>query len=174
MTNTPSEPTPVRLVGGPLDWHEVTLDIYTAQDLAAPRATLGTCLISNAVPAGHPDPGARANYSPNTGPWPANLWFFRGWVPYAPVDPEEQHAEQLKDVDLVVDTDRLPARWTDHAGTEYRVDRVFAHWQATGENDLAPDVWQVEATSSQGSGVWELHRHVGDMWEAGPMYGSTA
>lgn len=174
MTNTPSEPIPVRLIGGPLDWHEATLDIYTAQDLAVPRATLGTCLISNAVSAGHPDLGPRANYSPNTAPWPAHLWFFRGWEPYAPVDPEDQHAEQLQHVDLVVDTDELPEQWTDRLGAEHRGDRIFAHWQATGENDLAPDVWQVEAASSQGSRVWELHHHASEMWEAGPMHGSTS
>jgi|SRR5690625_333006 len=175
MTNTPSgsEPVSVRLIGGPPDWHEQTLDIYTAADLAAPREELGTYLISSAVPAGHPDPAARADYSPNDEPWPAHIWFFRGWIPYSPGDPEAGSAAHHHPVEMTVDGDGLPARWTHH-GEEHTVDRVLAHWQSTGEDHLAPDVWQVEATSPHGSGVWELHHHVGDMWEAGPIYVSTA
>src|SRR5690625_3998679 len=115
-TNTPSgsEPVSVRLVGGPADWHEQTLDIYTAEDLSAPREELGTYLISNAVPAGHPDPAARADYSPNDEPWPSTIWFFRGWIPYSPVDPEARHADHHQEVELAVDSDGLPARWTHH------------------------------------------------------------
>ena len=180
MTNTPSpgpndtDSVTVRLVGGPADWHEATLDIYTAEDLAAPREELGTYLISTGVPAGHPDPAARADYSPNDEPWPAHIWFFRGWIPYSPGDPEAGSAEHHHPVEMVVDGDGLPARWTDHTGATHTVDRVLVHWQSTGEDHLAPDVWQVEATSPHGSGVWELRHHVGDMWEAGPIYGNTA
>ena len=166
MTNTPSESVSVRLIGGPPDWHEQTLDIYTAADLDAPREELGTYLISSAVPAGHPDPAARADYSPNDSPWPATLWFFRGWIPYSPVDPEARTAEHHHEVQMVVDEDGLPARWADTTGAEHTVDRVLVHWQS---EDDSPDVWQVEATS----GVWELRRH-GHTWEAGPLHVFTA
>ena len=176
-TNTPSgsEPVSVRLVGGPADWHEQTLDIYTAEDLAAPREELGTYLISEAVPAGHPDPAARADYSPNYGDWPVTLWFFRGWIPYSPWDPEAGSAEHHHPVEMTVDGDGLPARWVDHTGqATHTVDRVLVHWQSTGEAIDSPDVWQVEATSPHGSGVWELRWYVGGSWEAGPLHVTTS
>src|SRR5699024_5783092 len=141
-TNTPSgsEPVCVRLVGGPADWHEQTLDIYTAEDLAAPREERGTYLISEAVPAGHPDPAARADYAPRYGDEPGTLRVCRGWRPSAPGDPEAGSAEHHRPVEMTVDGDGLPARWVDGTGANHTVDRVLVHWQSTGEAFDSPDV----------------------------------
>ncbi|MFD3688736.1 hypothetical protein ACFWTE_28405, partial [Nocardiopsis sp. NPDC058631] len=72
-TTTPSETVPVRLVGGPADWHGQTLTIHTREELEGPRDALGTYLISSGVPADHPDPGARAVYEPGGCPDPGRV-----------------------------------------------------------------------------------------------------
>ncbi|WP_047870457.1 hypothetical protein [Nocardiopsis sp. RV163] len=155
----------VRLVGGPDDWHDKTLDgIYTAGDLAGSRDSLGTYLISSSVPAGHSDPGARAVYEPNDVPFPADVWFFRGWVPSSPADPERRTPEHLVDVEVST-VGGVPQEWVDADGAHY-VLRILAHWQATGEDQLAPDVWHVATT--RGADI-ALHRHIGDVWQAGPL-----
>ena len=156
----------VRLVGGPDDWHGKTLDIYTREELAAPRESLGACLISNGVPAGHPDPGARAVYEPNGEPFPAQVWFFRGWMPFGPDDPEGRLPERLVDVEVTTTAEGLPVWWADANGAQHPVVRILAHWQATGEDPLAPDVWHV---ATAGGADIALHRHIGDMWQAGAL-----
>jgi len=169
-TSSPASATvSVRLIGGPADWHGQTLNIHTAEDLAAPRETLGAYLISSGVPASHPDPGARAVYEPDDEPGLADVWFFRGWVPVGPDDPEQLRADHVEDVEMVLDDDGLPVSWIGLVGGAVAVDRVHAHWQATGEGHLAPDVWQVQATGEAGPRMWELRDHLGDRWEAGPI-----
>ncbi|MBB5495803.1 hypothetical protein [Nocardiopsis metallicus] len=166
-TNTPSAAVPVRLIGGPDDWHGQTLSHMTATELEAPREALGSYLVSNCVPATHPDPGARAVYEPNAEPWPCTLWFFRGWVPFGPGDPEGRIATHLFDVDVVTDHEGIPLSWSEQeSGEAGTVTRVLAHWEATGEDDLGADVWHV-ATGAGPDVV--LRRYVGDLWEAGPL-----
>src|SRR5699024_2536725 len=162
-TTTPSATVPVRLVGGPADWHEATLTVHTAAELADPRESLGTYLISNHVPEGHPDPGARAVFEPDAEPATADVWFFRGWFPYGPDDPEHRRADHHEPVDVDVDG-HLPAGWTTDDGGRHRVDRILAHWQASGAAQLAPDVWHVRADGAD----WELLSHPG-RWQAGPL-----
>lgn len=163
----PSPVVPVRLIGGPEDWHGTTLDIYTEQELAAPRESLGAYLISDHVPLGHPDPGARAVFEPNARPAPADLWFFRGWVPVGPTDAEHRSPEREADLDVHVDDDGLPVAVVDRAvpSDVIRVVRVLAHWQASGEDHLAPDVWHVLTRD----GDWGLFRHLGDRWTGGRL-----
>lgn len=161
---TPSVTTAVRLVGGPDDWHGQTLDHLTETDLRAPREDLGGYLLSDHIPADHPDPGARAVYEPNAEPWPADIWFFRGWVPSWVGDPELRRTDHHQAVDVTLDSEGLPTGWTLDDGGR-RVDRVLAHWQATGEDDLGFDVWHVRSAGVD----WELRRHAPDMWEAGRL-----
>src|SRR5699024_12723955 len=79
-------------------------------------------------------------------------WFFRGWIPYSPGDPEAGSADHHHEVAMTVDGDGLPARWTDHTGENHTVDRVLVHWQSTAEAIDSPDVWQVAATAPHVSG----------------------
>jgi len=161
---TPSPTTAtVRLVGGPADWRETTLTHLSPEELAGDRETLGAYLISSCVPLGHPDPGARAVYEPNREPAPADVWFFRGWVPWSTADPESRRADHAQAVDVTLDEDQLPTAWATGDGRRHRVDRILAHWPASGEDDLGFDVWHVHS----GDGDWELRCHAPDMWEAG-------
>ena len=169
MTNSSSETVTVRLVGGPDDWHGHTLDIYTAEDLTAPRTELGTYLISAHVPAGMADPAARAVYSPDEAPdAPADVWWFRGWLPTCPAAPEHTEATGRDAVDGVV-TDALgaPVYWIrdgDPAEAIHETSRLLVHWEA--EQDL-PAVWRVRALAPDGStGAWELCEAGGE-WTAG-------
>lgn len=170
----PSETTvPVRLLGGPDDWHGHTLDIYTAEDLTAPREELGTHLISDHVPAGMDDPAARAVYSPDEDPsMPPDTWFFRGWFPTCQAAPEHQQPTPRDAIDGVV-TDRLgaPVYWSQaEQGTDaiFEASRLLVHWEA--ETDL-PAVWRVRALAPDGStGAWELCEAGGE-WTAGPLPG---
>ena len=163
-TQTPSPTTAtVRLVGGPDDWRGATLNHLSAEELARPRESLGAYLVSTCVPQSHPDPGARAVYEPDTEPAPAGIWFFRGWVPAGPEDAESRTADHHQAVDVTLDSDGLPIEWIEGTGTRHRVDQGLAHWEASGEDQLAPDVWHVRS----GGQDWELRRDVADMWEAG-------
>lgn len=165
-TPTPSPTTAtVRLVGGPDDWRGQALTHLSPEELDAPREALGVYLVSTCVPPGHPDPGARAVYEPDTAPAPADVWFFRGWVPVGPADAELRTTDHHQAVDVTVDGDGLPIEWTDDRGTRHRVDQGLAHWQSTGEDQLAPDVWQVRSSGQD----WELRHCAADMWEAGPL-----
>lgn len=164
-TTTPSTTTAVRLVGGPDDWHGQVLTHVSAAELAGPRDALGGYLISSHVPDGHPNPGARAVYEPDREPAPSTIWFFRGWVPWSPADPESRRADRHQAVDVTLDTDDIPAGWATDDGSRQRVDRVLAHWQATGEDDLGFDVWHVRSEEAD----WELRHHAPDMWEAGRL-----
>lgn len=162
-TTTPSATVPVRLIGGPDDWHGQDLTIHTAAELAGPREALGTYLSSNHVPEGHPDPGARAVYEPDAEPAPATLWFFRGWFPYGPHDLENRTADQHAPADIETD-DGLPTGWVTDEGERHRVERILAHWEGASENDLAADVWHVRS----GGADYELRAHPGH-WEAGRL-----
>lgn len=165
-TQTPSPTTAtVRLVGGPDDWRGATLAHLSPEELNAPRENLGSYLVSTCVPPGHPDPGARAVYEPDREPAPADVWFFRGWVPWAGWDAETRRATEHQAVDVDLDTDRIPIGWVTDEGERHRVDRVLVHWQATGEDQLAPDVWHVRSNGVD----WELRHDVADMWEAGRL-----
>ena len=165
-TQTPSPTTAtVRLVGGPDDWRGATLSHLSAEELAGPREGLGAYLLSTCVSHGHPDPGARAVYEPDMGEAPADVWFFRGWVPIGPEDAELRTADHHQAVDVTLDGDGLPVEWTEDTGTRHRVDQVLAHWQSTGEDQLAPDVWHVRSNGMD----WELRHYIADMWEAGPL-----
>ena len=163
MTNSSSETVTVRLVGGPDDWHTRTLDHVTVGELDGSREALGAYLISSHVPPGHPDPGARAVYEPNTDPWPANLWFFRGWIPWAGWDTESRRATEHTRAEVVLDADGLPARWEGPGGVSHRVERILVHWQSV-EDPLEPDVWHVRA----GGRDWELREHIA-RWDVGPL-----
>lgn len=164
-TQPPSPTTThVRLIGGPDDWHRVTLTHLSSAELAAPRETLGSYLVSTCVPPGHPDPGARAVYEPDVHPALANIWFFRGWVPAGPADAESRTTDHHQAVDVTLDTDYIPTGWVTDDGGRHRVDRILAHWQASGEDDLAPDVWHV----CSGDQDWVLLAHPGH-WEAGQL-----
>ncbi|MET9713345.1 hypothetical protein [Nocardiopsis alba] len=160
----PNETVPVRLIGGPDDWHGQDLTIHTAAELAGPREALGTYLISNHVPAGHPDPGARAVFEPDSEPAPATTWFFRGWFPYGPHDLENRTADQIVPVDVESDEEGLPTGWVTDEGERHRVDRILAHWQANLEDDLGFGVWHVRS----GGADYELRAHPGH-WEAGRL-----
>lgn len=164
-TTTPSTTTTaaVRLVGGPDDWHGQVLTHVSAAELAGPREALGGYLVSDCVPADHPDPGARAVYEPDPEPASATIWCFRGWVPSWSGDSELRRADHHQAVDVTLDGDQLPIAWATGDGGRRRVDRILAHWPATGEDDLGFDVWQVRS----GDGDWELRHHLGDRWEAG-------
>lgn len=165
-TTTPSPTTAtVRLVGGPDDWHGQALTHLSPEELAAPRENLGSYLISTCVPPGHPDPGARAVYEPDREPARSDVWFFRGWVPWAGWDAETRQAEHHQAVDVTLDTGDIPTGWVTDEGERHQVDRVLAHWQATGEDQLAPDVWHVRSNGVD----WELRHDVADMWEAGQL-----
>lgn len=164
MSATTSSPTTaVRLVGGPDDWHEQHLDHLTEADLQAPRESLGGYLISSGVPAGHPDPGARAVYEPDAEPASVTVWFFRGWVPVGPTDLELRRPDHHQAATVTLDEDQLPAAWSTDDGGRHRVDRVLAHWEANGEDDLGFDAWHVRSEEAD----WELRCHAPDMWEAG-------
>ena len=167
MNETPP-PSPataiVRLVGGPDDWRETTLTHLSPEELAGDRETLGAYLVSSCVPLGHPDPGARAVYEPNADPYPPSVWFFRGWVPWWHGDPEERRADHHEQADVEVGG-LLPTEWVTENGIRHRVDRILAHWQASGDDQLAPDVWHVRS----GDQDWELYHHGVDMWEAGRL-----
>jgi hypothetical protein len=86
-----------------------------------------------------------------------------------PNDREQLRADHVEDVELVVDDDGLPVRWIGLEDGTVTVDRVHAHWQASGEDQLAPDLWQVQATGAEGPRMWELRSHLGDRWEAGRL-----
>jgi hypothetical protein len=163
MNNTPPTAT-VRLVGGPDDWRGKTLDHLTAADLDSPRESLGSYLISNCVPDGHPDPGARAVYEPNAEPAPVGVWFFRGWFPVGSADAELRTADQHEPVDVETDDDGLPTGWVTDEGERSRVQRILAHWEGPSENDLAVDVWHVRSDGAD----YELLSHPGH-WEAGRL-----
>ena len=164
-TQTPSPTTAtVRLVGGPDDWRGATLTHLSAEELAGPREGLGAYLVSTCVPPGHPDPGARAVYEPNMEPAPADVWFFRGWVPVGPEDTESRTADHHQAVDVTLDSDGLPIEWVEDSGTRHCVDQGLAHWQSTGEDQLGFDVWHVRSHD----GDWELRAHPG-RWEAGRL-----
>ena len=120
-------------------------------------------LVSTCVPPGHPDPGARAVYEPDREPAPADVWFFRGWVPAGPADAESRTADHHQPVDVSLDGDGLPIEWVEDNGARHRVDQGLAHWEATGEDQLAPDVWHVRSNGVD----WELRHDVADVWEAG-------
>lgn len=164
MSETVPSPsmTTVRLVGGPDDWREQTLTHLTETDLAGPRDSLGAYLVSSLVPADHPDPGARAVYEPDVEPGSPRVWFFRGWSPFSPTGAELRTADHRQGVDVILDGDQIPTEWVTDAGDRYRVDRILGHWEATGENDLAPDWWHIRSASRD----WELLAHPGH-WEAG-------
>jgi len=165
---TPSAVVPVRLIGGPEDWHGATLSTHTAQELAGPREDLGTYLISSHVPHDHPDPGARAVYEPDAEPGRADLWFFRGWVPLEPADAESRSPEREVDLEVHVDDDGLPVAIVAREVPDdvIRVVRVLAHWQASGQDQLAPEgVWHVATRD----GDWYLASHLGDRWTGGPL-----
>lgn len=155
----------VRLVGGPDDWHERTLD-HVISPLAGPRDALGAYLISAHVPPGHPDPAARAIYEPDVDPsMPADVWWFRGWFPTAP----EVEVTGRTAVDGVV-TDKLgvPVYWHRDGDAEaiFEASRLLTHWEA--EQDR-PAVWRVRALAPDGStGEWELCEAAGE-WTAGPL-----
>ena len=120
-TQTPSPTTAtVRLVGGPDDWRGATLNHLSAEELAAPRESLGAYLVSTCVPKSHPDPGARAVYEPNLRPAPAHVWFFRGWVPAGPADAELRIADHHQAVDVTLDDDQLPTAWATDDGGRHR------------------------------------------------------
>lgn len=167
QTTTPS-PTSieVHLVGGPDDWHGATLTHVSAEELDGPREALDAYLISSHVPEDHPAPAALANYGPNldTG-WSARMWFFRGWTPPGPSDPEHRRAEHHQGVDVEVDSEGLVASWITDDGTRHRVDRVLVHQEASGEDDLAPGTWHVRSVAGE---EWELLAHPGH-WEAGML-----
>lgn len=164
---TAAETVPVRLLGGPADWHRrVLTDLYTDADLSGPRERLGTYLISSGVPADHPDPGARAVYEPDAEPAPSDLWFFRGWFPAGPTDPEHRTPDHEVDLVVTVDGEGLPTALTPAGGEAVPVDRVLAHWEGTGEDDLGPEgVWHVATPA----GDWCLSRHLGDRWTGGAL-----
>lgn len=175
--NTPSpaspeasvQHVPVLLVGGPPDWDGKTLSgVYTQADLTGPRESLGTYLISSGVPDDHPDPGARAVYEPAPEPGAANVWFFRGWFPVGPHDPELRTPARETDVDVVLARYGLPAAFTPVGtpGETLSVQRVLAHWSATGEDDLAPDVWHV---ATPAGADWCLSDHGGGRWTGGEL-----
>ncbi|MGI5122809.1 hypothetical protein ACQEU5_25160 [Marinactinospora thermotolerans] len=169
MSETPpaTELLPVRFVGGPDDWHDCTLDMCTAEQLAGPREDIGAYLISDCVPADHPDPGARAVYEPDDAPARADVWYFRGWMPSAPTAAELRRAPVHEPLAVDgLDQDGAPTGWTAPAGVAHSVERVLAHWQ--GE-DGGPDVWHARVLSAGGVGDWELHRHGDGRWTGGPM-----
>ncbi|MFC9941360.1 hypothetical protein [Nocardiopsis alba] len=169
-TTTPSPTAAVRLIGGPADWSGKTLTHMTVDELAGPRESLGSYLISSHVPADHPDLGARAVYEPNGERWPADLWFFRGWAPAGPEDAELRTADQVVPVDVETDTVGIPTEWVTDEGERHRVERILAHWQASGEDQLAPDVWHVRTASGTDH---ELREHPGH-WEAGHLTNNGA
>ncbi|MER6625968.1 hypothetical protein [Streptomyces sp. NPDC000931] len=162
---TPSTTTHVRLIGGPADWREQLLDHVTDEELAGPREELGGYLISSHVPPGHPDPGARAVYEPDSEPARADVWFFRGWMPTGPDDLELRRADHHQAVTVLLDDGCLPVEWATDDGGLHRVERFLAHWQASGEDDLGADVWHVHSAGHD----WELRHHGPDMWEAGRL-----
>lgn len=164
-TTTPSQTPTVRLIGGPDDWDGEIMTHVSAAELAGPRAALGGYLVSNRVPHGHPDPGARAAYEPSNEPIPAHLWLFQGWVPYWPEAPEERRGQGHALVDVECDADHLPVSWVDEAGGRHRIDRVLVHLPATGEDDLAPNMWHVRSSEQD----WELLHEAPDRWRAAPL-----
>lgn len=176
MTTNPSETVTVRLVGGPDDWHERTLDHLTADELAQPRESLGAYLVSDHVPEGMADPAARASYSPDTHPQaPAHVWWFRGWVPTCPAAPEHLEITARAAVDGVA-TDRMgaPVYWhqegQEGTGAIFEADRLLVHWEA---EEAQPAVWRVRALAPDGStGAWELCEAGGE-WTAGPLPGRS-
>ena len=140
MNETPP-PSPttaiVRLVGGPDDWRETTLTHLSPEELAGDRETLGAYLVSSCVPPGHPDPGARAVYEPNADPYPPSVWFFRGWGPGGTETPKRADHHEQADVEVGVSQ---PSGSPKTASATVRSD--LAHWQASGDDQLAPDVWR--------------------------------
>lgn len=79
MTDTPG-PVMVELIGGPYDGHRQGL--MTRAEATGPREALGTWMI---VPGPWPDDTptgcvARAEYTPDPAPAPADRWHYRGWI----------------------------------------------------------------------------------------------
>jgi hypothetical protein len=153
-----SAPAVVRLVGGPDDWHGQTITgVYTAADLAGPRETLGTHLITSGVPDGHPDPGARAVYTPDPDPADVERWYFRGWHPAVPA----RRAASRAPAEVELDAHGEPVAWS-VAGQRVALVRVEVHWAAL---DGEPAEWLVRGDDDR---VWDL---VGtdDGWTAGTI-----
>ncbi|WP_017573054.1 hypothetical protein [Nocardiopsis halotolerans] len=100
---------------------------------------------------------------PDAEPAPANVWFLRGWFPYGPEDPEHRSAGHHVAADVDPDG-QLPAGWGSDGGGHHHVNRVLAHWQASGEDQPAPNVSHVCADGAD----WELLRHAG-LWQAGVL-----
>ncbi|WP_017590794.1 hypothetical protein [Nocardiopsis ganjiahuensis] len=166
MSETTSSTAPtVRLIGGPPDWDGQVLTHVTEAELAGPRAALGGYLVSSCVPAGHPDPGARAAYEPGNEPLSPGLWFFQGWVPYWSQASDERRGEHHELVGVESDADYLPVAWVDDDGARHQIDRILVHRPATGEDDLAPDAWHVRS----GERDWELLYEFPDHWRAAPL-----
>lgn len=165
MSETDPITTDVLLLGGPDDWHEKTLSgLYSAADLAGPREDLGTYLISNGVPQGHSDPGARAVYTPSLDPgMPPHVWFFRGWMPASSAGPEHQRPTAHEDhVAVMYGQWGVPVTW--EGPGPHEATRLLAHWEA---EEGRPAIWRVRGTGPDGEqGVWEIHEH-GDRTTAG-------
>ena len=77
----------VQLVGGPPDWRGRTLRLRV--DPADP-ATLGAYLISRHTPVRDPDEDTapRAIYEPADDGSDPLTWYFQGWFPSSPSDPD--------------------------------------------------------------------------------------
>ena len=165
-TPRPADTVPVRLVGGPLDWHgQVLDDMYTADDLAGPREELETYLPSDHVPRDHPDPGALALYAPDDAPARPDVWHFRRWVPDWPGSAERRRPAAVRE--LAVDTDDgLPAAVTDPArpGDRVRVVRVLAHWEHPAGGGRT-DIWHVATRD----GDMHLEHRPGRGWAGGAL-----
>ncbi|MGW9351708.1 hypothetical protein [Nocardiopsis flavescens] len=159
---------PVRLVGGPDDWHGQVLDeVYAAADLAGLREDLGAALVSEYVPGAHPDSGALAVYEPDGEPAIPSVWFFRGWLPDWPGSPERRRPSVVRALEVDVDDEGLPSELIDPArpGDRVRVVRVLAHWDHTTADGDAVDVWHVATRD----GDHHLEHHLGEGWTGGPL-----
>lgn len=168
MNDHPSDALPIRLIGGPEDWHgQVLDDHYAGADLAGPREELGAVLASVCVPSDHPDPDARALYEPDDEPAIPSRWFFRGWVPDWPGSAERRRPADLRELAVEVDDDGLPIALTDPARPEdrVRVIRVLAHWDRIAGTGDALDIWHVLTRD----GDRHLEHRIGQGWTGGPL-----
>lgn len=170
-----SEPTPrfdntvpVRMVGGPDDWHNQLIEgFYTGTDLAGPREDLEVFLPTDHGPQGHPDPDALAVYRPDGEPARPDVWFFRGWMPDWPGSPEHRRPQAVRDLAVDVDNDGLPTALTDptRPADRVRVVRVLAHWDRTTETGDALDIWHVLTRD----GDHHLEHRLGEGWVGGVL-----
>lgn len=141
--------------------------VPTGADLTRPREDVGTALLSEHVPEGHPDPGARALYEPDAEPAIPSVWYFRGWVPDWPGSAERRRPTAVHALAVDVDDDGLPTAFTAPArpSDRVRVVRVLAHWDHITDDGDAVDVWHVVTRD----GDHHLEHHFVDGWAGGVL-----